>query len=139
LKTEVAPADISAGIDEALRASEESIREAYRLAIHSRKPTALYAHVLLACALARKDPFGFFKQTDVSDPLSRIRKRRIVPGVFAAHLSAFISTARGNILARRGSPQNYVYRFSNPLLQPYTIMMGIKSGMIPQDWLNHLR
>ncbi|RJQ77159.1 MAG: hypothetical protein C4519_13880 [Desulfobacteraceae bacterium] len=139
LKTSIAPEDISAGIDEALRASEESIREAYRLAIHSRKPSALYAHVLLACALASKDPFGFFKQTDVSETLSSIRKRRTVPGVFAAHLAGFISQDRGSILSRRGSPQNYVYRFSNPLLQPYTIMMGIKSGMIPPDWLNNLR
>lgn len=138
MKTAVVPGDISAGIDEALRASEASIRESYRLAIHSRKPDALYAHVLLACALAKKDPFGFFKQTDVSEPLSRIRGRRIMPGVFAAHLSGFISSERGNILARRGSPQNYVYRFSNPLLQPYTIMMGIKSELIPRDWLDHL-
>ncbi len=138
MKWDIVPHDISAGIVEALRTSEESIREAYRLAIHSRKPDALYAHVLLACALASKDPYGFFKQADVVHPLSTIRGKRIVPGVFAAHLSAFCSTERGHILSRRGSQQNYVYRFTNPLLQPYTIMMGLSTKMIPDDWLQTL-
>ena len=137
LCTDVEFQDVLNGIAEALRASEESIKEAYRLATHSQKKGALYRHVLLACAIAQKNEFGFFRQGDVGGPLSMIRNRRQVPGVFAAHLSAFCDQARGPVLSRRGPAHNYVYRFLNPLLQPYAIMQGMSEGLLSHDWLTH--
>ncbi len=137
-KLNVATVEVKTGIEVSLSSSEESLKEAYRRAIYSRKPNAMYKEVLLACAIAEKDPFGYFKMTDVVDPLSRIRQKKVVPGAFAAHLASFCSDNRGSILLKKGSPQNYVYRFVNPLLQPYTIMHGISEGSAPQEWIRSL-
>jgi Cdc6-like AAA superfamily ATPase len=137
-RTTVDRTQLLAGIADAIDSSEQSLQEAYRLAIHSQKPQALYREVLLACALARTDAFGYFQQSAVIGPLSRIRNRAVVPGMYAAHLTAFCAPERGPVLVRRGARRNYVYRFMNPLLQPYAIMHGIKEGHVQSDWLDSL-
>jgi hypothetical protein len=101
-------------------------------------PNAIFATVLLACALAKKDPFGYFKMSDVTSPLSKLRKRRVVAGTFATHLAAFCSEERGAPLCRRGARHNYAYRFTNPLLQPYTVLKGLVGNQLKEEWLGAL-
>ncbi len=137
--SQVLVSHVMTGMEEAMRASQESLKESYRSAVHSANPNAIYRDVLLGCAMAVKDPFGYFRQSDVAAPLSRIRGRKVVPGVFVSHLAAFCSEARGRILIRKGHPRNYVYRFGNPLLQPFTIMHGISEGSVPADWVESLK
>jgi hypothetical protein len=81
--------------------------------------------VLLACALARTDPFGYFIATAVREPLSLImRKKYDVPG-FIKHLKQFSDPQRGCILTATGAIRKRRYRFANPLMQPYVVMHGL--------------
>ena len=43
-----------------------------------------------------------------------------------------MSNERGPILIRRGSERQYRYRFSDPMMQPYILMRGIRERMIPE-------
>jgi hypothetical protein len=46
------------------------------------------------------------------------------------HLTEFIGEKRGNVLLRRGDPRQYRYRFTDPMMQPFVIMKGIREKMI---------
>lgn len=49
---------------------------------------------------------------------------------FARHLNEFLSSERGQILSRRGYERAYRFRFSDPMMQPYIIIKGIREGMV---------
>jgi hypothetical protein len=55
---------------------------------------------------------------------------------FAMHLNAFSSASRGPVLKKDGVLRKFRYRFTNPLLQPYVLMRGIKDGLIAPDMLD---
>src|SRR6266545_1830925 len=64
-------AHVGAAVTRAIERAQQSIVEAYREAVSGR-PGTIYPQVLLACALAEEDEFGFFASSDVGKPLSRI-------------------------------------------------------------------
>jgi hypothetical protein len=86
--------------------------------------------VLLACALAEEDEFGFFASSDVREPLSRILHRPSETSTFARHLERLSGDSRGAILQRSSVAGTARYRFVNPLLQPYVAMRGISDGVV---------
>jgi hypothetical protein len=86
--------------------------------------------VLLACALAEEDEFGFFVSSDVREPLSRILQKPSRTSAFARHLEELSSESRGAVLQRSGGGGMARYRFVNPLLQPYVAMRGISEGVV---------
>jgi hypothetical protein len=43
-----------------------------------------------------------------------------------------MSDERGPILIRRGTERQYRYRFSDPMMQPYILMRGMREGIIPE-------
>jgi len=51
------------------------------------------------------------------------------------HLTEFASPNRGNVLQRIGTIRRYKYRFSNPMLQPYTIIHSLHEGLITESKL----
>ncbi|MCA0199858.1 MAG: ATP-binding protein [Proteobacteria bacterium] len=107
-----------------------STRQAYFRATHSSKPNNLNRQALLACAMATPDDVGSFTAASVRAPLSTIMgKERDIPD-FSRHLKAFCSQERGAILQQEGTPKNYRYRFTDPMMQPYVIMMGLKDRML---------
>lgn len=113
--------------------SEQGFIDAYEQATSSPQTEALFKHVLLACALAKTDRRGFFTPSDVIEPLSRILGTRKRHAHFARHLAEFITPERGNILTRRGTDRNYRFRFTDPMMQPYTIIRGHIDGLIPAE------
>jgi Cdc6-like AAA superfamily ATPase len=111
---------------------DETIQESYSKATQSARPSNLYKETLLACALAIPDEFGRFTAASVRKPASRILKKpRDIPD-FNRHLTAFCSEKRGVILERDGNPQNYHYKFRDPLMQSYVMMKGVKDKMLPR-------
>lgn len=48
---------------------------------------------------------------------------------FSTNLSNLCADDRGPALVKSGERKRYQYRFSNPLVQPLTIMQGINDGM----------
>lgn len=113
-------------------------RTTYLRAIQSSRAGNLYAQVLVACALAKKDELGYFPAKNVREPLSRIMGISYDIPAFAKHLNAFMDMERGSILQRRGSERSYRYRFSDPLMQPYALLSGIASSLIPGDYVGEL-
>jgi hypothetical protein len=92
--------------------------------------------VLLACALAETTELGYFSAQKVVQPLQEITGRDLEIPTFAQHLNDFCDPKRGPILQKSGVKRLFRYRFINPLVQPYVIMQGIKSGRISTNALD---
>ena len=127
--------DIEGAIAEALGMTERSIRDRYSAAVYSPSPSALYAPVLLACALAPADDLGFFNAQAVRAPLSAIMEREYNIPAFARHLDAFCKDNRGPALIKSGERRRYQYRFAVPLMRPFVLLQGIADGRIDAEVL----
>ncbi|WP_275226222.1 AAA family ATPase [Novosphingobium album (ex Liu et al. 2023)] len=126
--------DVEAAMDTFIVDSEEKMQEAYRKATESNQKDNFFKQVLLACALAKTDQFGFFTPTDVIQPYSAIVGKKKTHAHFQRHLTEFISETRGKILIRRGGERQYRFRFSDPMMQPFVIIRGIQERLIdPQS------
>jgi hypothetical protein len=128
-RADVTGRDVDAAVALAIDRAQQSIVEAYRDATSSGRPS-MYPQVLLACALADEDEFGFFTPSDVCDPLSRIMGKPLRTGAFAEHLDQLSGDDRGAVLQRHGPAKTPRYRFVDPLLQPYIAMRGVSEGVI---------
>jgi hypothetical protein len=116
----------------AVTKTQESIRNAYHIAVGSRQGN-IYRQVLLACALAKVDELGYFQTVDVRDPMSRIMSKRYEINAFIQHLHDFCSEERGKILIQKGRRKSYRYRFVDPLMQPFIVMKGLSDGLITEE------
>ena len=126
----VAETDVDGAIGEALDNAQQSTKDAYASAIASSQTAHLYRQVLLACALAETNEFGFFSASAVSAPLSVIMGKRYEVPSYARHLTEFCSDKRQHILERIGDKRSYRYRFRNPLMQPFVVLKGYSAGII---------
>lgn len=117
--------------------TQQSIINTYLKSTSSSRET-IYSQVLLACALAQKDPLGRFSASDVRDPISQIMKKPYQISYFAKHLNHFCEAKRGPILQISGTERNYKYRFINPLMRPYVIMHGLNSNLITYDQIKNI-
>ena len=121
----ITEADVKHAIKDAVENAQQSLRENYRKAISSPQTGNLFGQVLLACARANTDDFGYFAAADVRTPMSRIMRKRYEIPSFARHLNRFCQPERGSVLRKEGEKHRYRYRFSDPLMQPFVIMKGI--------------
>jgi Cdc6-like AAA superfamily ATPase len=129
-RADIGVRDVDAAVTRAIDRAQQSIVEAYREAVTGR-PGTIYPQVLLACALAEEDEFGFFVSSDVREPLSKILHKPSRTSAFARHLEELSSESRGAVLQRSsGGGGAARYRFVNPLLQPYVAMRGISEGVV---------
>jgi Cdc6-like AAA superfamily ATPase len=124
--------DVDFAVDRAIEKAQQSIVGAYHEALQSTRKS-LYPQVLLACALAPSDEFGFFGAADVREPLSTITGKPCETASFAGHLEELSTDRRGPVLQKRGTARRFRYRFANPLLQPYVVMRGLSDGLIRQQ------
>jgi hypothetical protein len=85
---------------------------------------------LLACAMAKADEKGYFSAASVRDSYTRIKGKKVDIPYFSRHLSAFCQPERGAALIRSGTAKSYEYRFSDPLVRPYTMICGMADGLI---------
>ena len=126
--------DVRTAIDNITR--KHSLLREYQTAVHSPRQDTLFTRVLAACALAEKNRLGYFTASAVRAPLSRIMGRQYDIPAFATHLKAFTGDERGRILQREGTERKYVYRFRNPLLQPFALLAALSEGMIAADYVD---
>ena len=108
---------------------QQSTRSHYYQATKSPQPGHMYREVLLACALAVTDEFGFFSAADVRAPLRSITGKKLAISSFSRHLRELSSDARGDLLQCVGETRRYRYRFSSPLMRPYIIMRSFADGL----------
>ncbi len=130
--------DVEAAISEALQRVQASISSLYHTAISSTRKENLYRQVLLACALADVDNLSFFPPSNVRGPMSQIMRKPYGIAAFSRHLHALCERERGEVLQKRGSPRKFLFRFRDPLMQPYVVMRGLTDGMIAEDLLRQL-
>ena len=131
----VSDADVDGAIRAALDKAQHSVKSSYQRAVRSVRTDAQYEEVLLACALAKKDEFGFFAAGKVRQPLSTIMGRSVQIPAFARHLAAFTEGERDSVLTRVTVGKSKFYRFSNPMLQPYVVMQGVARGLVSEAQL----
>ena len=117
--------DVKHAIKDAVENAQQSLRDNYRKAVSSPQTGNLFGQVLLACARAKTDDFGYFAAADVRKPMSRIMKKPYEIPSFARHLNSFCQPERGCVLRKEGEKHRYRYRFTDPLMQPFVIMKGI--------------
>lgn len=125
--------DVKASMARLVGESSESFAEEYRTATQSNQILNYFPEVLLACALARTDEYGFFSATQVLEQINHIVKETRQHAHIQRHLSEFISERRGRVLTRRGIPRQYRYTFADPLMQPYVIIKGIQDKLLPEE------
>lgn len=135
-RSQITIADVQVALPRAVK--NHIVESDYHKAVHSSHGDALYASVLMACALARQDQFGYFTAGAVRDPLRVIAGRFIDIPAFARHLSQFLEVNRGSVLQRSGSPRRYLYRFADPILQTYVVLNGLAQGHITVGQLKAL-
>ena len=125
--------DVREAVREVVLDTGQSLREIYRRAIASTRTVSLFEQVIVACASAKTDQFGFFSTGDVRKPMTSIMGRKYDIPSFARHLKQFCEQDRGPILRQYGVRRRYRYRFINPLMQPFVIMNGIVSELLTED------
>jgi hypothetical protein len=126
---------IPACIDE----TAQSIREKYHTATMSPRKGNIYKEVLLAAALAQVDDLGYFAPTDLRRSLAAILNRPdAAVSLFGQHLKNLCEADRGKMLEQTGSERKYRYRFVEPMMQPFILMQGLRSGLITRQQVRDL-
>lgn len=127
--------DVDRALDSSIGELDQSIREDYVRAVSSQRgEDTLYSSVLLACAFAATDELGRFQQAAVTAPLNKlIAGKNYQAATFAMHMNAFCTEERGHVLQRSGTPRNYRYRFSDPMMQPFVILKGLNEGRLTDE------
>ncbi|MBO0910442.1 MAG: AAA family ATPase [Acidobacteria bacterium] len=131
----VLKADVDRALQSALEEVNLSLRSAYDKCVFSPHKETIYAHVLMACALAPAGDFGYFTPASVREPLSAIRGKAYRIPAFAKHVTSFSTESRGEVLQKEGVKRRFRFRFSNPLMQPFVVMKGVAMGIISEDAL----
>jgi Cdc6-like AAA superfamily ATPase len=117
--------------------TKQTVSDEYHNAVTSSYKNSRHKNTLLACALSPIDGQGFFQASAVADTVSRFMQKNCQVSDIQKHLTEFVSERRGKILQRQGTSRRFRYRFSNPLMQPYTIIHSLSNGLITeaQVWL----
>ena len=125
--------DVGKAVERVVRDTGQSLRDTYRRAISSTRSENLFEQVMLSCASAETDQFGYFAASDVRRPMTTLMGKEYDIPSFATHLKQFCEAPRGEILRRAGAARRYRYRFNNPLMQPFVIMNGIVAEYLDED------
>lgn len=135
-RDEVNSDDVRNAIDRVVQ--KHSLLREYQTAVQSPRRDNLFAQVLAACALAEKNKLGYFTPGAVREPMSQIMGRQYEIANFTNHLAAFSSHERGGVLQRSGAERKYTYRFKNPLLQPFALLVALSEEIIPQGLVEEI-
>jgi Cdc6-like AAA superfamily ATPase len=131
--------NVDNAIKKAAGDAQHSLRMGYRQAVSSSHQDSLHSQVLLSCALAETDEFGYFAATDVCPPMGAIMKKKYEIPSFARHLASFCKNHRGSVLKKIGTKRRFRYRFMDPLMQPFVIMKGLADGRIDPSIIDSIK
>lgn len=131
--------DVQHGITMSLENWQQSIKSRYYNATKSQQPGNILKQVVLACACAKNDDFGYFTAANIRDSLQLIVPEKSYQiSHFTRHLKQLSGSERGFLLSRSGKKRRLRYRFNSPLMSPYIIMKGFDDGMVTSDVLPQL-
>ena len=124
--------DFTASVAAIVR-TKQTVSDEYHNAVSSSYKNSRHKSTLLACALSNIDAQGFFPASSVAETLGKFVDKDCQVSDVQKHLTEFISERRGKILQRQGTSRRFRYRFSNPLMQPYTIIHSISEKLITES------
>ncbi len=123
-RAEITVRDVDSAVARAIDRAQQSVTEAYYRATSGDGDAR--RRVLLACALAEEDDFGFFSADDLGEPLGRLGAE----GGESLEQDLLALAKTEAVLQRRQESGADRYRFVNPLLQPYVVMRGLSEGLL---------
>jgi len=130
---------VESAIPSCIDETAQTIREQYHKATISPRKGNIYKEVLLAAALAQVDDLGYFAPTDLRRSLAALLKKTdVLVSLFGQHLKTLCEDDRGKILEQTGSERKYRYRFVEPMMQPFILMQGLRSGLITRQQVSEL-
>lgn len=109
--------------------AEPSIKESFYRATVASRADATYKQTMIACALAKLDHGGYFTASNVRGPLEDILRSPRKNSDFNAHLKRF-SEDDPIIFDCDDRKRTRRYRFCNPLMKPYVLMVGFESKIL---------
>lgn len=118
--------------------TDQSVRAQYHWATTSPRSGNIYKQVLLAAALSQVDEFGYFHPVALQNPLGSLLNRDVKVSLFGQHLKKLCQEDRGSVLEQTGSERKYIYRFVEPMMQPFILMYGLKNGLITREQVSEL-
>jgi hypothetical protein len=116
------------GMQVGLQKLDHSLARAFDEATYTARPSN-YKDVLYACVLSRPNDDGFFSPASIRDPYSMIVGKPKGIDAYNPQLMA-LANGRGCILYRKGAERQRRYRFTDPLMEPYVLLMGIAANRI---------
>jgi Cdc6-like AAA superfamily ATPase len=123
-RVDIGARDVNAAVSRAIDRAQQSVTEAYYKATTGDGDGR--RRVLLACALADEDDFGFFTADDLGEPMEKLGAES---GTSLEQDLLELARAEA-VLQRREEAGAARYRFVNPLLQPYVVMRGLSEGLL---------
>jgi energy-coupling factor transporter ATP-binding protein EcfA2 len=126
-RAKVESRDMHAAVERAIARAGQSVAAAYHRAVEDDEGRR--RQVLLACALASENEFGFFSSADVEGSLGQIGRGQVEEGELSGELDRLADGEEEPVLQRGGAGSRR-YRFANPLLQPYVVMRGLTDGLV---------
>jgi Cdc6-like AAA superfamily ATPase len=116
-------------------ANKQTIASAYYEAVSSSHKSSTHKLSLLACALSPIDEHGFFISSSVAKTMAILTGKDCSVSDVQRHLNEFVTEKRKRVLERHGSPRRFRYRFSDPMIQPYTIIHSLADKLISESQL----
>lgn len=132
-RTTVTGGDLEVAIFDALENATGGVQQEYEQAVASPRKIHLFKEVLLACAIAEKDPLGRFPAVNLREPMKLITGRDFTTDAYQSHLAKFCEPQRGPVLKKSGFVRSYRWRFVNPQLIPFIRLEGLRTGLLPEE------
>jgi hypothetical protein len=116
-------------------ANKQTVANTYYEAVSSSHKSSTHKLTLLSCALSPIDEHGFFQSSAVAKSMAILTGRDCSVSDVQRHLNEFVTDKRKRVLERHGSPRRFRYRFSDPMVQPYTIIHSLAENLISESQL----
>lgn len=121
-----------AAIDDAIRDTNQSIRDAYQKGTIASKAKSRFEDVIAACALAPEDEFGSFASRELVEPYYRVTGIMVRPQSLLYNLRTLCEPERGSVLVKVGESKNIRYAFANPLMKVFVKLKLDQKGSFEQ-------
>lgn len=137
-RTECTKDDVARALEAVCAQMSEGQLKSWDSATGSSRKDALFAEVLIACALTKRNELGWFSPVDVLEPFQTITHRAdYAVSTYSQHLH-LLADGRGQVLEkeqREGGAKRFQFRFRNPLFQAFVVMDALKSGALTSEAL----
>jgi len=92
----------------------------------------------IACAMCETNDLGFFPPVEMGKWFSALQGKEYKASGYVHYLDEFCEDKRKRVLDRVGEKRKYLYRFADPLMQPFVLIHNFGQGKLNSDLLRHV-